>query len=246
VQVIADSPADRRSAPRIVLKLTIDDAIALAGLIRAATDRHNAAQDKSMGTADVARELNVTTSTIRSWLARGLPRENPFPRPRKILGRSRWRMSEIDTWRAAGGIGGEFAVSLATHHGFAGDALAEIQGSEREAAEELERAVSLYDAGPGPGEEYWFGGKALAGIDLATVRLRSGALDAAVSALDPVLSLPPAQRITAMTRRLPSVRAELAAPIFRGSAQARALDERIEEFGRETITASLHSLPGQD
>jgi tetratricopeptide (TPR) repeat protein len=141
-------------------------------------------------------------------------------------------------------IGGEFAVSLATHHGFAGDALAEIQGSEREAAEELERAVSLYDAGPGPGEEYWFGGKALAGIDLATVRLRSGALDAAISALDPVLSLPPAQRITAMTRRLPSVRAELAAPIFRGSAQARALDEQIEEFGRETITGSLHSLPG--
>jgi hypothetical protein len=121
---------------------------------------------------------------------------------------------------------------------------ARIQGSEREAAEELERAVSLYDAGPGPGEEYWFGGKALAGIDLATVRLRSGALDAAISALDPVLSLPPAQRITAMTRRLPSVRAELAAPIFQGSAQARALDERIEEFGRATITGSLHSLPG--
>jgi predicted DNA-binding transcriptional regulator AlpA len=109
VQVIADSPADRRSAPRIVLKLTVDDAITLAGLIRAATDRHNAAQDKWVGTVDVARELNVTTSTIRSWLARGLPRENPFPRPRKILGRSRWRMSEIDTWRAAGGNRGQQA-----------------------------------------------------------------------------------------------------------------------------------------
>ena len=103
VEVIADSPADRRSAPRIVLKLTADDAAALARLIRAATDRHNAAQDKWIGTADVARELSVTTSTIRSWLARGLPRENPFPPPRKVLGRSRWRKSEIDTWRAAGG-----------------------------------------------------------------------------------------------------------------------------------------------
>jgi predicted DNA-binding transcriptional regulator AlpA len=109
VQVIAESPADRRSAPRIVLNLTVDDATALAGLIRAATDRHNAAQDKPMGTADVARELNVTASTIRSWLARGLPRENPFPRPRKVLGRSRWRMSEIDTWRAAGGNRGQQA-----------------------------------------------------------------------------------------------------------------------------------------
>jgi predicted DNA-binding transcriptional regulator AlpA len=109
VQVIADSPVDRRPAHRIVLKLTADDAIVLTGLIRAATERHNAAQDKSIGTADVARELNVTTSTIRSWLARGLPKENPFPRPRKVLGRSRWRMSEIDTWRAAGGNQGQQA-----------------------------------------------------------------------------------------------------------------------------------------
>jgi predicted DNA-binding transcriptional regulator AlpA len=87
--------------------LTDDDATALAGLIRAATDRHTTAQDKWIGTTDVARELNVTPSTIRSWLARGLPKENPFPRPRKILGRNRWRMSEIDAWRAAGGNQGQ-------------------------------------------------------------------------------------------------------------------------------------------
>jgi hypothetical protein len=141
-------------------------------------------------------------------------------------------------------IGGEFAMSLATHHGFAGTALVEIEGGEREAAEELERAISLYDAGPGPGEDHWFGGKALAGIDLAAVRLRSGALDAAVSVLEPVLTLPPTQRITALTTRLTMVRTELAAPIFRGSTQARSLDERIEEFGRESIIVGLHSLPG--
>lgn len=141
-------------------------------------------------------------------------------------------------------IGGEFAMSLATHHGFAGLALAEIRGAERQAAEELERAVSLYDTGPGPGEQHWFGGKALAGIDLAAIRLRSGALDAATAALDTVLSLPSAQRITAFTTRLTLVRAELAAPVFRGSPQARDLNERIEEFGRETITAGLHGLSG--
>jgi predicted DNA-binding transcriptional regulator AlpA len=109
VQVIAESSTGRRSAPRIVLKLTTDDATALAGLIRAATDRYNAAKDKWIGTSDVARELNVTPSTIRSWLARGLPKENPFPQPRKILGRSRWRISEIDAWRAAGGNQGQQA-----------------------------------------------------------------------------------------------------------------------------------------
>ena len=141
-------------------------------------------------------------------------------------------------------IGGEFAISLATHHGFAGAALAEIEGGEPQAADELERAISLYNDGPGPGEEHWFGGKPLAGIDLAAIRLRSGALDAAIAALEPVLTLLPAQRITALVTRLTLVRTELAAPVFQGSMQARALDERIEEFGRESIAAGLHSLSG--
>jgi hypothetical protein len=141
-------------------------------------------------------------------------------------------------------IGGEFAVSLATYHCFAGSALAAISGAEREAAGELERAVGLYEAGPGPGEEHWYGGRALAGIDLAIVRLRSGGLDAAGAALEAAFSLEPAQRIGHLTSRLAFVRAELAAPIFHGSPQARDLDKRIEEFGRDTITAGLHSLPG--
>ena len=46
------------------------------------------------------------------------------------------------------------------------------------------------------------------------------------------------------TTRLTAVRDELAAPVFRGSGQAPALGEQIEEFGRETIVAGLHSLPG--
>jgi len=47
-----------------------------------------------------------------------------------------------------------------------------------------------------------------------------------------------------VTTRLMLVHTELAAPIFRGSAQARGLGEQIEEFGRETIVTGLHSLPG--
>jgi hypothetical protein len=39
------------------------------------------------------------------------------------------------------------------------------------------------------------------------------------------------------------VRLELAAPVFRGSPQARDLDERIEEFGRDSVTAGLQALP---
>ena len=47
-----------------------------------------------------------------------------------------------------------------------------------------------------------------------------------------------------MTTRLAAVRDELAAPVFRGSPQARDLGDQIEEFGREAVTAGLHSLSG--
>ena len=141
-------------------------------------------------------------------------------------------------------IGGTYLISEATHHGMAGSALTVTVSAEREATGELETAIGLYDRGPGEHEEYWFGGKPLAGIDLAVVRLRSGALDAAAAALQPALSLAAGQRISDMTIRLAAVRDELAAPIFRGSAQARELGEQIEEFGRETIVAGLHALPG--
>ncbi len=141
-------------------------------------------------------------------------------------------------------IGGEeFALSEAATYSMAGGALAEVNDG-REAAEELERAISLYDQGPRPGEHHGVAGKALAGTDLAVVRLRSGALDAATTALQPVLALPPAQRVATLTSRLARVRDELAAPVFRDSPQARGLGDQIEEFGREAVTAGPHPLSG--
>ncbi len=140
-------------------------------------------------------------------------------------------------------IGGEFRLSVASQHYLAGSALVQIEGAEREAAEELADAVGMYAAGPAPGEQHGFGVKALASIDLAGIRLRSGALDAAAATLEPVLSLVPAQRIASLTDQMRLVRTELAAPVFRGSAQARELDERIEEFGRDSVTTGLRALP---
>jgi tetratricopeptide (TPR) repeat protein len=141
-------------------------------------------------------------------------------------------------------IGGEYLISEATHYALAGAALTVTTSAEPEAAGELETAISLYDEGPRGRENHWFGGKPLAGIDLAVVRLRSGALDAAAVALQPALSLPVTQRISDVTIRLAAVRAELAAPVFQGSPQARDLGTQIEEFGREAVTAGLHSLSG--
>jgi hypothetical protein len=140
-------------------------------------------------------------------------------------------------------IGGEFDTSHATHHYLAGSALSEITDGADAAAAELEQATSLYSAGPGPGEEFGFGCQAVARIDLATIRLRSSDLDAAAAALEPVLSLGTEQRIIQLPLRLGRVRAELARPPYQGSPQAGDLDERIEEFCRETVAGDLRSLP---
>jgi len=141
-------------------------------------------------------------------------------------------------------LGGEFGLSLATQHYLAGSALAELGDALDESARELDEAAGLYAAGPRPGEQHGYGGKALADIDRAAIRLRGGALDAAMTVLEPVLALPRGQRIAAFTSRVTRVRTELAQPIYQGSAQAREFDERIEQFRRDTIVADLHSLPG--
>jgi tetratricopeptide (TPR) repeat protein len=141
-------------------------------------------------------------------------------------------------------MGGTYLISEATHHGTAGAALIAAADAGSEAAGELEQAISLYDEGPRGRETHWFAGKPLAGIDLAVVRLRSGALDAAAVALQPALSLPVTQRISEVTIRLAAVREELTAPVYHGSPQPRDLGTQIEEFGRETVIAGLHSLAG--
>src|SRR5262249_7730721 len=137
-----------------------------------------------------------------------------------------------------------FVISWATYHAQAGYGITNASGAERDAAAKLEQAISLYDAGPDDDEEFWFAGKPLAGVGLAVVRLRSGALDAAAAALEPTLALPPEQRISDITGPLAGVRRELAAPVFHGSPQARDLGEQIEVFSSEAVTAGLHSLTG--
>jgi hypothetical protein len=62
-------------------------------------------------------------------------------------------------------------------------------------------------------------------------------------ALEPVLLLPPAQRISSLPQRLGPVRSVLATPDYQGSAAARHLDEQLEQFTRDTISARLADLP---
>ena len=55
----------------------------------------------------------------------------------------------------------------------------------------------------------------LAHTDPAIARLRAGVLDAAITALEPVLALPPGERTAVEGQRLSVVRAELAHPVYR-------------------------------
>jgi len=137
-------------------------------------------------------------------------------------------------------IGGEFGFSRATQSYYAGFVLSEA-GLDA-AAGELEQATGLYAAGPGPGEQHSRRCQMLAHTDLAITRLRAGALDAAITALEPVLALPPGERTAVEGQRLSVVRAELAHPVYRGSPGARALDEQIADFTR----ADLGRLPAPE
>jgi hypothetical protein len=145
-------------------------------------------------------------------------------------------------------IGGEFGFSRATQAYYAGFVLTEASADEAateaaaEAAAELEHAARLYAAGPGPGEQHSRRCRMLAHTDLAIARLRTGALDAAIAALEPVLALPPGERTAVQGQRLSVLRAVLAQPPYRGSARARGLDEQLAAFG----PAELGRLPGQD
>jgi transcriptional regulator with XRE-family HTH domain len=140
-------------------------------------------------------------------------------------------------------IGGEFNMSRATQHFYAGELLLEIPEAERDAIVELEQATLLYDAGPEPGEYHYHGCVSSSRVDLATALLRDRQLDAAAATLEPILTLHPNRRTAMLLWRFERVRAELAAPRYRGQAQAADLDENIEGFSGETIVADLGEFP---
>jgi transcriptional regulator with XRE-family HTH domain len=128
-------------------------------------------------------------------------------------------------------IGGEFGFSAAAQAYYEGFTLAEA--GDPAAAAALERATARYAAGPGPGEHHSRRLQMLAHTDLSLARLRSGALDAAAGALEPVLALAPGERTAVQVSRLDVLRRELTGTIYRGSPKARDLSGRIEDFTRQ-------------
>ncbi len=152
-----------------------------------------------------------------------------------------YRLREVEYADGLLEMGGDFGFSIASHHYFAGSATAEIVGAESAAITELERAIELYAAGPEPGEQHSQHCKMIARVDLASMWLRAGDLDAAVTAAGPALAVAPSHRIANLAKRFGRVRTELASSRYHGSARARQLDEQIEQFCRETIACTARA-----
>lgn len=90
----------RPAGAAVRIDLTAEDAAMLARLL------NGAALAPGLGlpwlsTAEVAHQISVTQSTIRSWLASGRPQGHPFPDPdERRNGRSYWLKATIDAWKA--------------------------------------------------------------------------------------------------------------------------------------------------
>ena len=106
-----------------------------------------------------------------------------------------------------------------------------------EAEQAATAAVQLYRSGPA--EQRSYGCEALAAAQLATVRLRTGRLEAAATALTDILRLQPGQRITSVSHYLGDVRMLLALPDHAASATARELITQIDGFRAGSLTRAL-------
>jgi tetratricopeptide (TPR) repeat protein len=133
-------------------------------------------------------------------------------------------------------LGGEFAFEAAKQCYYQALTYTVLRDFE-EAEQAATTAVELYR--DGPAERRSYGCEALAAAQLATVRLRTGRLEAAATAVTSVLRLEPGQRISSVSHYLGDVRMLLAQPDHAASATARELIEQIDGFRAGSLTRAL-------
>ncbi|MFF0488889.1 XRE family transcriptional regulator [Nocardia sp. NPDC003482] len=133
-------------------------------------------------------------------------------------------------------VGGVFGFNEPKSHYYAGATYIHLDRAEPALAA-TQRAIELYAAGPE--EQRSYGAESLARIDNAAAHLLNGSLDGAAEALAPVLELAEEKRIAQLEERLSGLRRRIAAPQFRDAAEARNLDERIEEFCGSTSAVRM-------
>jgi transcriptional regulator with XRE-family HTH domain len=131
--------------------------------------------------------------------------------------------------RAPDTVGGLFVFSEAKQHYYAGSSLIWLQKPEdfQRAAREAEEAIRLWEQADEADRS--LDDEALAHVYLATARLQLGQLDGAITALDPILNLPPERRISWITKRMDRISDMLADERYRHSPLARDTRDLIDQ-----------------
>ncbi|TDD84320.1 hypothetical protein [Actinomadura rubrisoli] len=134
-------------------------------------------------------------------------------------------------------LGGIMTFSLPRQQYYVADAQVWLPDQEHEAARAAEEAIAAYQAASP--EERSFSDEAGAHTDLALARANQEDVDAAVTALQPVLELPVEQRIGGIVASVMRVHRTLNTPRLRTAAQTRAVQLEIEAYSRTSAGAAL-------
>jgi transcriptional regulator with XRE-family HTH domain len=124
-------------------------------------------------------------------------------------------------------VGGLYGFSEAQQSYLAGSTYLWLK-EWAEALRAADRAVWLYEIGAP--DERFYGAEMIALIDAATAHLQADELEGAVEKLNPVLKVPPQQRLETFTQRLAEMRGVLRRNRYVGSRVALDLQRQIEDF----------------
>lgn len=124
-------------------------------------------------------------------------------------------------------VGGLFTFSETKQHYYSASSLIWLDDERdaRRAVAEAVTAVNLWESGPP--EDRSLDDEALARVYQATAHVHLGEVDAASSALRPVLDLPEDRQISWIRKRMARVADGLSAPLFKGSREAAELIEEL-------------------
>lgn len=167
----------------------------------------------------------------RAWAALGNDDEVRNAIRRAGEARERVLPNEIDE------LGGKLTFPLPRQLYYAADAMSWLSGSEEEAENLADRALSEYERAV-PSERSYLD-EAIAKTDMALARARRGEVEGANEAILPVLELPPALRIGGVLVNARRVHGVMSYPRYKGSTVAKEMQERLEGFCRVTAASAL-------
>ncbi|MFD7552200.1 XRE family transcriptional regulator [Streptomyces sp. NPDC059816] len=114
-----------------------------------------------------------------------------------------------------------------------------LLGNHTQAEHHATHAIEQYIRGPR--EERSYGDEALATVDIITARLAQGDVDAAATALQPLLALPPAQRIQQLGDGMQRITHALRHAPLQSHPTARELTKAITSF--QVLDGATPALP---